>query len=228
MSDTFSARLRAASWQDHQAAESQRYVSALVAGELPRERYTDLVAQHYFIYQVLEEAAEAMRDDPVAGGFVDDRLTRLPALEADLAFLLGPDWASRISPNLATRRYVARMQEICFTFAPAFVAHHYTRYLGDLSGGLYIGRQVARAYDLTPAGGVAFYHFAGIDDARAYKDAYRARLDALPLDVTAEAALVGEVAVAYRHNTAVLAELGHDGDPKPATPPTPESMESAA
>ncbi|MDG4764035.1 biliverdin-producing heme oxygenase [Solwaraspora sp. WMMD406] len=210
MSDTFSARLRAASWEDHQAAESQRYVSALVAGELPRRRYADLVAQHYFIYQVLEEAAEAMRDDPLAGGFVDDRLTRLPALEADLAFLLGSDWAAQITPGVATRRYVTRMQEVCFTFAPAFVAHHYTRYLGDLSGGLFIGRSVAQTYGLTDDGGVAFYHFAGVDSPRDYKDAYRARLDALPLDPTAEAALVGEVAVAYRHNSAVLAELGRD------------------
>ncbi|WBB95972.1 MULTISPECIES: biliverdin-producing heme oxygenase [unclassified Solwaraspora] len=225
MSDTFSARLRAASWQDHQAAESQRYVSALVAGELPRQRYADLVAQHHFIYQVLEEAADAMREDPLAGDFVDDRLTRLPALEADLAYLLGPDWAGRVGPNLATRRYVARMQEVCFTFAPAFIAHHYTRYLGDLSGGLFIGRQVAQTYGLTEEGGVAFYHFAGIDDPRGYKNAYRARLDALPLDVTAEAALVGEVAVAYRHNSAVLAELGQEQEPKSVAS---ESMESAA
>ncbi|WP_326551728.1 biliverdin-producing heme oxygenase [Micromonospora sp. NBC_01813] len=225
MSDTFSARLRAASWQDHQAAESQRYVSALVAGELPRDRYADLVAQHYFIYQVLEEAAEAMRDDELAGGFVDGRLTRLPALETDLACLLGPDWSTRIVANVATRRYVARLQEVCFTFAPAFIAHHYTRYLGDLSGGLFIGRQVAQTYGLTADAGVAFYHFADIDDARAYKNAYRARLDALPLDVTAEAALVGEVAVAYRHNSAVLADLGQQDSPKPVAP---ESMESAA
>lgn len=225
MSDTFSARLRAASWQDHQAAESQRYVSALVAGELPRDRYADLVAQHYFIYQVLEEAAEAMRDNELAGGFVDQRLTRLPALEADLAFLLGPEWITRISPSVATQRYVARMHEVCFTFAPAFIAHHYTRYLGDLSGGLFIGRQVAQSYGLSEEGGVAFYHFAGIDDPRGYKNAYRARLDALPLDVTAEAALVGEVAVAYRHNSAVLADLGQEHVPDPVSP---SSMESAA
>ncbi|MFY1636326.1 heme oxygenase (biliverdin-producing) [Solwaraspora sp. WMMB335] len=214
MSDTFSARLRAASWQDHQAAESARYVSALVAGELPRDRYADLVAQHYFIYQVLEEAAAAMRDDELAAGFVDERLTRLPALQTDLAFLLGPDWAARITPGVATQRYVARMQEVCFTFAPAFIAHHYTRYLGDLSGGLFIGREVAKTYQLDETGGVAFYHFSGIEHPRDYKNAYRARLDALPLDVTAEAALVGEVAVAYRHNSAVLAELGRDLEPE--------------
>jgi heme oxygenase (biliverdin-producing, ferredoxin) len=225
MSDTFSARLRAASWQDHQAAESQRYVSALVAGELSRDRYADLVAQHYFIYQVLEEAAGAMRDDELAGGFVDQRLTRLPALEADLAFLLGPEWVSRITPSVATKRYVARMQEVCFTFAPAFIAHHYTRYLGDLSGGLFIGRQVAQTYGLSEEGGVAFYNFAEIDDPRGYKNAYRARLDALPLDVTAEAALVGEVAVAYRHNSAVLADLGQEHVPDPVSP---SSMEPAA
>ncbi|WFE97696.1 biliverdin-producing heme oxygenase [Micromonospora sp. WMMD987] len=209
----FSARLRAASQEVHAAAESQRYVTALVAGELDLAGYLDLVVQHHALYQALESAAEAMRDDPVAGGFVDDALTRLPALEADLTHLAGPDWALRTTPHPTTVAYADRIRAVGGTSPVRFIAHHYTRYLGDLSGGLHIGRAVARRYGLTGQTGVAFYTFDRIPRPTAYKDAYRARLDALPLSPADEAALLDEVLVAYRHNMAVFTALaGHVPD----------------
>ena len=64
----------------------------LMRGEGTREDYIALVVQHWFIYEALERAAERMRHDPVAAVFISDKLTRLPALEADLEFLIGPDW----------------------------------------------------------------------------------------------------------------------------------------
>nr|MDT0660418.1 biliverdin-producing heme oxygenase [Micromonospora sp. DSM 115978] len=206
----FSARLREATWSDHRAAEAPPFLAALVAGKLDRAGYARLVAQHYFIYRALEECAGPMRQDPVAGGFVDDRLTRLPALVADLEFLIGPDWDARIEPGAATRGYVARIREVCDRGPAAYLAHHYTRYLGDLSGGLFIGRGVARAYGLADGRGVAFYRFDAIGDPRAYKDAYRRKLDSVALPEPDRAALIEEVVTAYRHNTAVLAELGRD------------------
>ncbi|SCL13978.1 heme oxygenase [Micromonospora nigra] len=202
----FSARLRAASEGAHAAAESQRYVSALVAGDLDVAGYTDLVVQHQAIYAALESTADEMRDDPLAGPFVDDALHRLPALEADLAHLVGPDWADRTGPHAETVAYADRIRDTARS-PERFVAHHYTRYLGDLSGGLHIGRAVARHYGLSGAAGTAFYHFDRIPEPKAYKDAYRARLDALPLTAESESALLEEALLAYRHNTAVFAAL---------------------
>ncbi|MFF3854350.1 heme oxygenase (biliverdin-producing) [Micromonospora sp. NPDC002575] len=203
----FSARLRAASQGAHAAAEGQRYVTALVAGDVDLAGYVDLVVQHHALYRALESAAEAMRDDPLAGPFVDDALTRLPALEADLAHLVGPDWARRSAPHPATLAYADRIRAVGVTSPERFIAHHYTRYLGDLSGGRHIGRAVARRYGLSAQAGAGFYAFDRITRPKAYKDAYRARLDALPLDPAAEAALLEEVLLAYRHNTAVFAAL---------------------
>ncbi|SCF06335.1 heme oxygenase [Micromonospora matsumotoense] len=218
----FSARLRAATQGAHSAAESQRYVSALVAGELDIAGYVDLVVQHHALYQALESAAEAMRADPFAGGFVDDALTRLPALEADLTQLAGPDWALRTAPHPATVAYADRIRAVCGTSPVRFIAHHYTRYLGDLSGGLYIGRAVSRRYGLTDGSGVAFYAFDRITRPKAYKEAYRARLDALPLSAADEAALLDEVLVAYRHNMAVFSALARH------VPDGPEITEAVA
>ncbi|MER6756758.1 biliverdin-producing heme oxygenase [Micromonospora echinofusca] len=208
-STTFSAELRAASAEAHQGAESQRYVSALVAGELDRAGYAALVAQHHVIYEALEDAADAMRHDPLAGPFVDDALTRLPALAADLEFLLGPDWRRRIAPTPATAAYAVRLGALRAGPPELFLAHHYTRYLGDLSGGLHIGRSLARHHGLTGDAGAAFYRFDRIPSPKAYKDTYRARLDDLPLDEAGRARLRAEVLVAYRHNTEVLAALSH-------------------
>src|SRR4051794_8191976 len=62
-----SARVREATRADHDAARSLPYVEALLAGRLPRRAYVDLTAQHFLVYEALEQAAVAMRDDPVAG-----------------------------------------------------------------------------------------------------------------------------------------------------------------
>lgn len=208
-STPFSARLRAETRQAHQTAESQRFVSALTGGDLDPAGYTALVVQHHVIYEALEGVAELMRDDPVAGPFVDDALIRLPALARDLRVLLGPQWRERIEATPAAIAYAARISAVCAGSPERFIAHHYTRYLGDLSGGRHIARCVARYYGATAENGAAFYQFDQITDAKSYKDAYRARLDALglSLDEAGHATMLAEVLVAYQHNTAVFAEL---------------------
>ncbi|MGA7054843.1 MAG: biliverdin-producing heme oxygenase, partial [Mycobacterium sp.] len=86
----------------------------------------------------------------------------------------------------------------------ALVAHHYTRYLGDLSGGQIIGKLLDRTFGLGGAG-LAFYEFP--IRPKPYKDAYRARLDGLSLDADEIACAVDEVKVAFRLNQALFDEL---------------------
>lgn len=205
----FSTTLREATWDNHNAAEQTTYLRDLVSGRVDRAGYADMVAQHYFAYVVLEEAGEAMRHDPVAGGFVDDALIRVPALEQDLAALLGPDWRALITPNDATRRYCDRMRELCFTWPGGFVAHHYTRYLGDLSGGQYLVRAIEKRLGLDAQTGTAFYDFTAVADLTAFKVAYRARLDAAPWSAEERARIITETALAYDLNTEVLVDLGN-------------------
>ncbi|MCB0889873.1 MAG: biliverdin-producing heme oxygenase, partial [Nocardioidaceae bacterium] len=87
-----------------------------------------------------------------------------------------------------------------------FVAHHYTRYLGDLSGGQAIGAILSREYGLSGSG-VEFYAFPEIAKPKLYKDAYRERLDALALTSEEKHAVVEEVKVAFSLNQALFAEL---------------------
>jgi heme oxygenase len=210
----FSAALRAATWTDHRQAESTAYLKALVTGQLDRAGYADMVAQHHFGYQVLEAAADAMRADPVGAAFITDALHRLPALERDLTALLGPGWSTVVSPSRSTQRYCDRMREVCFTWPGGFVAHHYTRYLGDLSGGQYLARAIERQFG---TGVTAFYDFSALGDLAAFKDSYRQRLDAAPWSAQEQSRIIAETALAYELNTAVLVELGEPlQDPAPA------------
>ncbi|GHJ46220.1 hypothetical protein Cs7R123_35620 [Catellatospora sp. TT07R-123] len=207
MSEPFSARLRTATWTDHKAAEQTTFLDDLTRGRLPLAAHAALTAQHHLIYEVLEEAARPWAGHPVAGAFHHDGLTRLPALAADLEFLLGADWRDALSPVPATAEYTARLRETAFTWPGGYVAHHYNRYLGDLSGGQYVARALARAYHLD-GDGLRFYDFTPLGDLDAFKNGYRAALDAAPWDGAEQERIVDEVRLAYRLNTEVLADLG--------------------
>jgi heme oxygenase len=200
--------MRATTVLDHEAAQHVPVFDRLFAGDLPLDTYALLAAQHYHVYRELEAATAHMHSDPVAGVFVFDELMRLPALEADLRFILGAGWRSSISMLEATQRYCERVREVCFAWPGGFVAHQYTRYLGDLSGGQAIGAAVARTYGWTDGDGTRFYEFAQVDDPRAFKAQYRALLDHAPWDDHERAKIVEEIARAYRHNTELLAALG--------------------
>ncbi|MFT4229997.1 MAG: biliverdin-producing heme oxygenase [Microbacterium sp.] len=202
----FSAALRERSSGAHSGSESAGFMADLLGGAGTRDDYSALVAQHYFIYEALEGAAERMRRDRVAATFISDKLTRLPALEADLEFLVGPDWRDRISPLPTTRRYVDRIRRVGATWPGGFVAHHYTRYLGDLSGGLFIGRLMARRFGFE-TNGIGFYLFGDIADPAAFKDVYRAQLDAAPWDDAEKERIIDEVLLAYRFNTELFEDL---------------------
>lgn len=203
----FSTALRERSRAAHSGSEGAGFMSDLMRGDGTREDYTALVAQHWFVYAALESAASTMRNDPVAAPFITDKLTRLPALEADLEFLIGGDWRTRITPLPTTERYVARIADVVAEgWAGGFVAHHYTRYLGDLSGGQFIGKVMARQFELG-TNGIGFYVFDEIADPRAFKDVYREQLDAAPWDAAEAERVIDEVLYAYQLNTDLFTDL---------------------
>ena len=205
---SFSTALRERSRTAHSGSEGAGFMSDLMRGKGTRDDYVALVAQHWFIYEALEAAASTFAADPVAAPFISEKLTRLPALEADLAHLIGDDWRERITPVPTTERYVARIREVQDdAWAGGFVAHHYTRYLGDLSGGQIIRTMLQRHYRLGDAA-VSFYRFEGIEKAKVFKDVYRERLDAIRFDDEGRAAVVAEAQEAFRLNQALFAELG--------------------
>jgi heme oxygenase len=204
---SFSERIKAASWTAHRHAEESPFVHSLLSGELSREEYARLVAQHYFVYDALEAGALVMAEDAVAGPFVHPALARVPSLEADLAYLLGDDWRVQIKPTDATTAYCNRLREIVTTWPGGFVAHHYVRYMGDLSGGQVIRRVVQRAYELEDNQGAAFYVFDGIEDRAEFKAHYRSLLDAAPWSNDEQERIIAEVLAGYEYNSTMMESL---------------------
>ncbi|WP_285028283.1 biliverdin-producing heme oxygenase [Plantibacter sp. ME-Dv--P-122b] len=202
----FSQALRERTSSGHSSSEGADFMSDLMTGKGSKDDYIALVAQHFFIYEALEAAADRMRADAVAAPFISDKLTRLPAIVQDLEFLIGPDWRDQITPLPTTARYVARINEVGAVWPGGFVAHHYTRYLGDLSGGQIIRTLMQRQFGFD-TNGVGFYLFGDIAKPREFKDTYREQLDAVPWDDEEQARVIDEVMVAYRFNTDLFRDL---------------------
>jgi heme oxygenase len=202
----FSARIREATMAAHRAAERSSFVHRLMRGQLELDAVADLMAQHHAIYSALERTGDALSDDPVVSAFLGPELVRVPALEEDLSTLVGRGWAGRTRVLPATAGYAGDIASTV-TVPERFVAHHYTRLLGDLSGGQMIRRTLERHYGDRVAGALTFYDFDGIEDLDAYKDAYRARLDGAPWDDAGRDAFIDEVNRAYTCNSDVFAAL---------------------
>ncbi|WP_225753146.1 heme oxygenase (biliverdin-producing) [Actinotalea sp. Marseille-Q4924] len=202
-----SAALRAGTRAEHAAAKETPFVEHLLNGRLDLAAYTDLAVQQHAIYTALESAGDhALQHDPDAAGVVLDELRRVPSIEADLHHLLGPQWRSRARVLDATRAYADRLLQTGSRLT-LWVAHAYTRYLGDLSGGQAIHRALQRHYGLADDG-LSFYRFTAVPRLKPLKDLYRERLDALPLTTSQRRDVVAEAQAAFRHNRAVLAALG--------------------
>ena len=205
----FSQALRERTRSGHSSSEGADFMSDLMNGKGTRDDYVALVAQHFFIYEALEAAASRFASDPVASRFITPQLTRLPAIEADLEFLIGADWRDSIVPLPTTAAYVARINEIADKgWAGGFVAHHYTRYLGDLSGGQAIRTLMQRQFGFE-TNGVGFYFFDQIAQPREFKETYREQLDSAGWDAAESERVIDEVLRAYRFNTDLFVDLAN-------------------
>lgn len=202
----FSRLVRERTASSHSDSEGASFMGDLMAGRSSRDDYIALVSQHWAIYEALEGVEPAMRAVPLVAPFLSPALTRLPALETDLAFLIGDDWRDHIELMPATREYASRIRTVAAEWPAGYIAHHYTRYLGDLSGGLYIGRVVARQFGFE-TNGIGFYLFDQIADPAEFKNAYRAQLDAAPWAPEERDRVIDEVLVAYDFNTRVFEQL---------------------
>ncbi|MEV2246987.1 biliverdin-producing heme oxygenase [Streptomyces sp. NPDC049970] len=205
----FSTLIRTASHEQHTEAETSTFMSDMLGGGLGVDAYARYTEQLWFVYRALEDGAQTLREDPVAGPFIQPELMRAAELERDLAHLRGAGWREGLQPLPATAAYAARVAQCAREWPAGYIAHHYTRYLGDLSGGQIIRGTAERTWGFERKGdGVRFYVFEQISNPAAFKREYRELLDAVNADDLEKQRIIDECKHAFALNTAVFRELG--------------------
>ena len=198
--DNFAIQLKEGTKKSHSAAENTTFVKSFLRGVVNKESYRALVNDLYFVYCALEEEVGNLKDHPVIGNLQLSDLERKDALEMDLRYYYGPIWRSLIKPSEACERYVNRIHEVAKNEPELLVGHHYTRYLGDLSGGQILKGIAQKALELGDGQGLKFYDFEKIEDTKAYKAGYRGILNDLPIDQHQADAIIVEANYAFRLN----------------------------
>jgi heme oxygenase (biliverdin-producing, ferredoxin) len=207
MSSNLANKLRVGTKKAHTMAENVGFVKCFLKGVVEKSSYRKLVANFYYIYSAMEEEMEKHRQHPIISKINFPQLNRKHTLEQDLNYYYGGNWREQIQLSPAGEAYVKRIREISATEPELLIAHSYTRYLGDLSGGQILKNIAVTAMNLGDGEGTAFYEFAEISDEKAFKTQYRQTLDELPLDDAAGDRIVNEANAAFGMNMKMFQEL---------------------
>ncbi|AFZ25316.1 heme oxygenase [Cylindrospermum stagnale PCC 7417] len=207
MSSNLAAKLRVGTKKAHTMAENVGFVKCFLKGVVEKNSYRKLVANFYFIYSAMEEEMEKHQNHPIVGKIYFPELNRKHTLEQDLNYYFGYNWREQIQLSTAGEAYVKRIRELSATAPELLVAHSYTRYLGDLSGGQILKGIAQTAMKLADGEGTAFYEFADITDEKAFKAQYRQNLDEMPIDDATGDRIVEEANAAFGVNMKMFQEL---------------------
>lgn len=155
----------------------------------------------------MEEVIEANKEHPFIKPIYFPELNRRSSLEKDLAYYYGANWQDEIFLSDATKIYVNRIKKIGEEKPELLVAHAYTRYLGDLSGGQLLKKIAQRAMNLSSGDGLAFYEFNSISDEQEFKQNYKRAMDSLPLTTDLAEQIVAEANLSFTMNMKMFQEL---------------------
>lgn len=201
---TVSAALRASTATAHERAENSNFITELMSGNLDLTSWSRFLEQLEAIYAALEEVRPTIPADAHIAPLMDERLDRAEAIRRDLAKVQAETGAAPIGVLPSTAAYAERIRQTAGD-PVRYLAHHYTRYLGDLSGGRIIKVKLDQHYDLA-ADSAAFFDFGNLQPVP-FKRAYRATLDEWNLGADGLRQLTEEASASFAANEAVFAEL---------------------
>ena len=207
----FALQLKTETKKSHTAVENTKFIGAFLRGVISKESYRQLVANFYLIYRAMEDEMSKLKESPIVGPIHSDLLSRTNSLERDCRYYYGPNWRAIVVPSEACQQYVNRIREVADDEPELLVGHHYTRYMGDLSGGQILKGIAEKAMDLRDGEGLQFYEFEGIADKKGFKTQYRNTLDTLPINQSMANAIITEANYAFRLNMYMFDELQGNG-----------------
>ncbi|XP_062444831.1 heme oxygenase 1 isoform X3 [Rhea pennata] len=202
MSRDLSELMKDATKEVHEQAENTPFMKNFQKGQVSLHEFKLVTASLYFIYSALEEEIECNKDNPVfTPVYFPVELHRKAALEKDLEYFYGSSWREEIPCPEATQKYVERLHYVGKNHPELLVAHAYTRYLGDLSGGQVLKKIAQKALQLPSTGeGLSFFTFDAVSNATKFKQLYRSRMNAIEMDLATKKRVLEEARKAFLLN----------------------------
>tara|TARA_Y100001968_G_scaffold119673_1_gene109013 strand:- start:1054 stop:1707 length:654 start_codon:yes stop_codon:yes gene_type:complete len=190
-------------------AENTGFISCFLKGVVEKSSYTKLLFDLFYVYSAMEEQISRLSQEghPVISNINYKELNRRNSLDQDLSFYLGKEWRSELNISPSAQVYVDRINQIGNEQPELLVGHHYSRYIGDLSGGQLLKKITQKAMNIDGDQGLNFYMFEDINDEKIFKENYRKRLDSLPINQEMADLIVEEANKAFKYNMDMFKEL---------------------
>lgn len=168
----------------------------------------------------MEELLEQHKDHMVVSIIhFPHELSRKESLEKDLEFFYGQERLAELTnpDNMtpAVQKYVQALKDACEKNPALLIAHSYSRYLGDLSGGQILSKRLKKhvlhldendsTWDTTQ--GLNFYHFSNLGNQADFKNFYRERLNAAKVDQQTRDLIVSEAVYSFELNIQLFDEI---------------------
>ncbi len=209
MAVALAGQLREGTKKSHTMAENTGFVACFLKGVVEKTSYRKLISDLYFVYQAMEEEIDRLveQDHPVIKYLGFKELFRKETLVNDLKFYYGSNWFNEINISESAQLYVNRIHLVAKESPELLVGHHYTRYIGDLSGGQILKKIAKKALNLEGENGLNFYEFKLIDDEKKFKKIYAETLNKLPIDQQIADKIIEEANEAFIYNMKMFKEL---------------------
>lgn len=203
---TLSKQIREGTKESHTMAENTGFITCFLKGVVEKRSYVKLMSDLYYVYSAMEEEFERHKDHEILKHLYYPELFRKKSIEKDLEYYHGEDWRNKLTQTSSCKDYVSKIKEVSAIFPELLISHHYTRYIGDLSGGKIL-KKIAQNTLGVDDSGMNFYIFTEIPDEKKFKEEYRNMLDSLPFSQGTINSIVHEANNAFGYNMKVFKEI---------------------
>ncbi|CEP16478.1 hypothetical protein [Parasitella parasitica] len=207
----------------HAAAENNIFTKRFLSGSISTDEYGRYINSLYFIYKygiMREDLLAQHKENPIIKlAYFPFELTRESSLIKDLEYYYGKDRIAELTDfknaTPAVKAYVKGLKDAAERNPALLIAHSYSRYLGDLSGGQILAKRLKKHVlkrDVINANwdshrGLEFYHFEHILNHNEFKNLYRQRLDESPVTQYVKDLIVAEAIYSFELNIALFDEI---------------------
>jgi len=190
-------------------AENTGFVACFLKGVVEKKSYRKLISDLYFVYSAMEEEIDRLvyENHPIIKNIGFKELFRKETLKNDLKFYYGNNWKNLIEISDSAKSYVDRIRFVAKESPELLVGHHYTRYIGDLSGGQILKKIAKKALNINGNEGLDFYEFSMISDEKQFKKSYSDTLNQLPINQEVADQIIEEANKAFTYNMKMFKEL---------------------